>query len=230
MRVELQPAYVLHTRPYRDTSLLVDIFSEDYGCLTLVAKGARQAKQRQRYLLQPFIPLLLSWQGNSQLKTLIGVEATASTVQLQHKFLYSALYVNELLSYLLPVGDAAPFIFERYEELLIKLRAQQDLEVVLRQFEFALLSELGYGIDFTVEALSGEPIVDGKNYFYSADSGFVLNVNMDGLMVFPGDHLLAIANNNFQNEAVRITAKKLVRMALHPHLGGKIIKSRELFR
>ncbi len=232
MRVELQPAYVLHTRPYRDTSLLVDVFTEDYGRLTLVAKGARQPKQRQRHLFQPFIKLLISWQGKSELKTLIGIEAVVDTFTFENKFLYSALYANELLIYLLRHEDAAPDIYRLYTLLLFKLAQQEDLESTLRQFEFSLLAELGYAIDFSQEAINGEPIEANSYYHFVVDTGFILesvsNVNSQSTR-YLGSHLLAIAENKYSDSIVRKSAKSIARTALNVYLQGKVIKSRELF-
>ncbi len=232
MRAELQPAYIIHTRPYRDTSLLVDIFTEDYGRLTLVAKGARQPKQRQRHLFQPFIKLLISWQGKSELKTLIGIEAVADAFALKNKFLYSALYANELLIYLLKHEDAAPDIYHLYTLLLLKLSQQEDLESTLRQFEFSLLAELGYAIDFTAESTTGELIEAHHNYYFVADEGFVLesDSSIKNLSIcYPGSHLLSIAESKYSDPSVRKSAKAIARTALNLHLQGRVIKSRELF-
>ncbi|MGH1485883.1 MAG: DNA repair protein RecO [Cellvibrionaceae bacterium] len=232
MRVELEPIFVLHTRPYRDTSLLVDIFSQNYGCLTLVAKGARKPKQNQRHLLQPFIPLLASWQGKSQLKTLIAIEAVADRYNLQGKFLYSGMYANELLSYLLTSGDAAPDIFKLYHSLLQYLNEKNELEPGLRRFELLLLSELGYGIDFTSEAINGDSIQASQHYGLIVDRGFVAEeyCSDQNPACYSGEQLLHIAKDQYESDEVRRAAKKITRLALQAHLKGKQLKSRELFR
>lgn len=232
MRVELQPAYVLHTRPYRDTSLLVDILSQYYGRLTLVAKGARRPKQQQRSLLQSFIPLCVSWQGNSQLKTLIHVEAVDSRFTLENHFLYSAMYVNELLNYLLIPGDPSPDIFRLYAQVCHQLGAQDDLQSCLRYFEFSLLDELGYGIDFTTEITTGERIQLERDYGFVADQGFIDSKYCDSgiLAYYKGEWLLSIAQHQYHDEHVRRAAKTLSRLALGLQLGDKTLKSRELFK
>ena len=245
MRAELQPAYILHSRSYRDTSLLVDVFSAHYGKLTLIAKGARKPKQYQRQLLQPFIPVLISWQGKSQLKTLTSIEAACLPFELQGKFLYSGLYLNELLNYILAPNDPAPAVFQLYAVVLEQLSAQKDLEACLRQFEFSLLSELGYGIDFSVDVVSGKPIESTSTYHFRVEQGFVEVVDgrlqaaegfdqpTEGSYPIPcysGELLGAIANAEFDRLDVRRAAKQITRLALKPCLRGNILKSRALFK
>ena len=237
MRVDLQPAYILHTRAYRDTSLLVDVFSENYGKLSLIAKGARKPKQYQRYLLQPFIPLFISWQGKSSLKTLTAIEASTQPVELHSRFLYSGLYLNELLNYVLPSNDPSPEVFQLYATALEQLAHQVDLESCLRQFEFSLLVELGYGIDFTVDASSGKPIQATGIYHFIVEHGFVEVIKntatvscFDDKPSFAGELLIAIAHDQFGQQDVRRAAKQIARLALEPYLRGKVLKSRDLFR
>jgi len=232
MRIDLQPAYVLHTRPFRDTSLLVDFFTQDYGRVTLVAKGARNAKQRQRYFLQPFSPLSISWQGKGELKTLIGVDAPSTSLALEGRFLYSGFYANELLVYLLPDNDEVEDIYHLYGSLLMSLQQKLSLEPTLRKFEFSLLSCLGYGIGFEFESAEGAPIERDKFYHFSPDVGFILNqeVNAREGNVFQGQYLLNIASQAYPDAATLQVAKKISRSAFSLCLQGKPIKSRELFR
>lgn len=231
MRIELQPAYVLHTRPFRDTSLLVDFLTQDYGRVTLVAKGARTAKQRQRYFLQPFSPLSISWQGKSELKTLINVESLPTALTLEGHFLYSGFYANELLVYLLPDNDEVEDIYRLYCALLIDLQRQSKLEPTLRQFEFSLLNFLGYGINFEYEAIEGTPIEKDRFYHFSPDTGFILEPKNDsqGTGVFQGQCLLNIASCSYSDDLTLRVAKKISRSAFALYLQGKSIKSRELF-
>lgn len=232
MQVQLQPAYVLHTRPYRDTSLLVDVLARDFGRLTLVARGQRQSRQRGRRPLQAFTALLLSWQGRSDLKTLTGAEIQGPTAFLAGNYLYSGLYANELLVRLLPQGEAQGNIFTAYQNLLAELAGAGELEAALRRFEFRLLEEIGYGIDFHAEAISGDPLEAGKKYHYLNDEGFV---PMEGNSAehggaFLGRDLQAIAASDYSARETLRSAKRLARLALAPHLGPKPLKSRELFR
>jgi DNA repair protein RecO (recombination protein O) len=238
-RIELHPSYILHTRPYRDTSLLVDVLTQDYGKISLVVKGARKAKNTQRYLLQPFISLLLSWQGKSSLKTCIGIEPqtvgclpNVLSGTLTGNKLYSAMYANELLAYLLPQDDPSDNVFACYEQLLKQLhQPETQLEPCLRYFEFSLLEELGYGINFFKDADSDAVLEENKAYFFVPDYGFVATENhpeMRGAN-FSGGELIQISEQNYTALQTRQTAKLLSRIALKPHLRGRELKSRTLF-
>lgn len=230
--VQLQPAFVLHTRPYRDTSLLVEALTRDYGRLTLVARGQRQSRQSARRPVQAFTPLLISWQGKSDLKTLVAAESKATIAILSGTYLYSGLYANELLMRLLPQGDAQLDVFLAYQALLGSLSNGDELEVVLRQFEFRLLEELGYGVDLGADAGSGEQISPEQVYQYLSDVGFlrVANNSRQAAGGFLGKDLLAIAGGDYSSKETRRAAKRLARLALAPHLGNKPLKSRELFK
>jgi DNA repair protein RecO (recombination protein O) len=232
MLVHLQPAYILHTRPYRDTSLLIEALTRDYGRITLLARGQRQSRQKARRPLQPFTALLFSWQGKSDLKTLTAAEAEAGCTFLSGNYLYSGLYANELLMRLLHQGDAHEDLFLAYRDLLHSLSRGDALEIVLRRFEFRLLDELGYGLDFSADANSGLPLMADRVYHYVNDVGF-LEVDRNSQQAasgFFGEDLLAIANEDYSKKETRRAAKRLARLALAPHLGNKPLKSRELFR
>lgn len=230
MSAELQPAYILHTRPYRDTSMLVDFFTPEFGRVTAVVRGVRSRKTPKRNLLNPFTRLLISFQGKTDLKLLTHFEAEGAHFPLIAKHLFSGFYLNELLVRLLPELDAHSEIYNLYEQSLQALSAQQDLEPVLRIFEFQLLQELGYGIDFDVDAISGDVISVQKNYcldpaqgIYSAQEGVPLTFQ------FSGQHIRAIAQRDFSLPEVKQTAKRISRILLKPLLGSKPLMSRELF-
>src|SRR4051812_11493872 len=138
MQIELQPAYILHTRPYRDTSMLVDFITPEFGRITAVARGVRSRKTPKRNLLNPFTRLLISFQGKTDLKLLTHFEAEGTHFTLAAKHLFSGFYLNELLVRLLPDLDAHPEIYSLYEQSLQQLNAQQDLEPILRFFELQL--------------------------------------------------------------------------------------------
>lgn len=231
MRIELQPAYVLHSRPFRDTSLLVDFFTRDYGRVTLIAKGARNPKQNQRHSLQAFAPLSISWQGKSELKTLIGNESLGNSFALEGRFLYSAFYANELLSYLLAQGDSVMEVYDLYSDLLFSLQKKTDLEITLRNFEFSLLNLMGYGIDFEYEASEGRPILAEERYGFISEAGFFPEEQCTDKMlaIYPGMHLLSISKGQYTDPVARQLAKKITRIAFATLLQGKKIKSRELF-
>lgn len=233
--VDLVSAYVLHTRHYRDTSLLVTVLTATHGKLTLIARGARKttkSTKNPRYLLQPFIPLALSWQGKSTLKTLTGMEAAAAQLSLVGNRLYSAMYVNELLVYLLQDEDANNVLFTLYQETL-HLLANKDLliEATLRQFEFSLLMELGYGIDFEYESDHYECIDPTKQYYFLPDQGFVLTALHPDIRAaaFSGQAVRSIGKKDYHSPSVRQAAKLIARTALSPHLKNRKLKSKELF-
>lgn len=248
MIAELETAYVLHSRPFKDASLLVDFFTESFGRITLVAKGARQQKKKTNVVLQPFVKVEISWQGKSQLKTLTSSEVASkpasseshlhlgqlsSTNKLSSKYLYSAFYANELLTYLLPLDEPNAGIFLLYDTLLDALRSQYNLEKTLRFFEFSLLLELGYGVDFSVSA-SQKNIEKDKKYYYFPEKGFV-EVEVEGEILsapsvaFEGYIILEIAKHAYEQKEIRQAAKIITRKAIAHLIPGKQIKSRELF-
>jgi len=230
MTAELQPAYILHTRPYRDTSMLVDFLTPDFGRITAVARGVRSRKTPKRNLLNPFTRLLISFQGKTDLKLLTQFEAEGEHFALTAKHLFSGFYLNELLVRLLPEWDAQPTIYALYEQSLQALSGQQDLEPVLRVFEFQLLQELGYGIDFEVDAKSGEIISSHANYCLDPSHGvYLAQADVPLNFQFSGLHIHAIAQRDFALPEVRQTAKRLSRILLKPLLGTKPLMSRELF-
>lgn len=229
-RVTLQMAYVLHTRPYRDTSQLIEIFSRDHGRIGLVARGARSGKSRYAGLLQPFAPLLLSWQGRGELPTLSEVEAAGIATPLNYHHLLSGFYLNELLMRLLQRGDPHPNLFDTYASTLTAL-TNSTQEIALRGFERTLLQEIGYGLILDVDVGSGDVVQDSVTYSYYPDQGPIRAVHGDesGIKVH-GRTLRAIATDHYPDETTRREAKQLMRAALSVHLGDRPLKSRELYR
>ena len=229
MIVELQPAYVLHTRPYRDTSMLVDLLTPQFGRITAVARGVRSRKTPKRNLLNPFTRLLVSFQGKSGLKLLTHFETESFNLSLSGNFLYSGFYLNELLVRLLPELDPHEEVFLSYQQSLQSLHSQQELEPILRAFELHLLTSLGYAIHFGADAKSGLNIVEGNFYCLDVQQGFYLADTNNQNSFFSGEHLLAIDSQDFTQAEVRLTAKRITRILLKPLLGNKPLMSRELF-
>ena len=228
--VNLQPAYVLHSRAYRDTSALLEIFALDYGRVSLVARGVKGTKARYKGLLQPFVPLLMSWQGKGELMTLRMAEPHGIAHNLMGNTLLCGLYLNELLVKLLHRYDAHPELFLSYQQTLIALQEKDQQQIVLRLFEKNLLTELGYALQLEYEAITHQPIDVERFYFFNPTQGLLpcLNPNQQP-NVFQGENLLAIHNNNFAHSAYMRDAKRLIRIALNHLLEGKTIRSRELF-
>ncbi len=219
--VQLQPAYVLHTRPYRDTSLLIEALTSEHGRVSLVARGVRSARSKQRGLLQLFSPLLISWIGKGDLHTLTSVEQNGAASSLVGERLFSAMYVNELLMRLLHRYDPCTEIYESYALLLQQLMNAENEQKVLRLFEKKLLTELGYAFSF-------DQINENDFYLFDHAHGFT-KAQREAAGCFSGSHLLAIARDKLDNREVLLVAKYLMRSAFAPLLGVKPLRSRELF-
>ncbi|OOF70840.1 DNA repair protein RecO [Rodentibacter caecimuris] len=219
---------MLHRRPYRETSLLVDLFTEQSGRLTVLAKGARAKRSGLKGILQPFTPLLVNWSGRGELKILTKADPAAITLPLQNVALYSGFYINELITRLIEPETANPQLFQDYLQCLTGLAIQSNVEPALRLFEFKLLKTLGYGIDFLHCAGSGQPVEETMTYRYREEKGFIASLIQDNL-TFYGKELIAFDTLNFSDEQTLKAAKRFTRLALKPYLGNKPLKSRELF-
>lgn len=220
-RVLLEPVFVLHNRPYQNSSLLVELFSRKHGRFTALARSARGPRSRFRGYLQAFSPLLASWSGRRELMNLNQLELNAAPFQLEGHALMSAFYLNELLLRMLPRDDPYPEIFQDYEIALQGLEQSAKLPTVLRRFEKRLLENLGYGLSFQVEA--------DKYYQWLPEQGFSHCESRQGERLFLGRSLLAIQAEQWENPEDLAAAKRLLRLALGWHLGDKPLKSRELF-
>ena len=217
------PAYVLHSRPYKETSALVDFLTPE-GRVRAVLRGARG---KAGSLARPFSPLLLELRGRSELKSVARLESDGLAIWLQGQALYSGLYLNELLLRLLPAEDAHPGVFEHYSLTLQALATNPPLEPLLRAFEWRLLDELGYGFALDIDT-SGQPIACDGLYRLLPDAGLEpVEQLQPGL--FQGGDLLAMAEADWSSPAALSAAKRLMRQALAPHLGGRPLVSRELF-
>lgn len=232
-RVSLQPAYVLHTRPFQNTSLLVDFFTYDFGRVKAIAKGARREKSRYRSLLQLFQPLLVSFSGRSEIKTLTSLENQHGAISLTGERLFSGMYINELLIRLLLNQEEHAAIFSSYQETLAGLQNQPDLEPVLRRFELNLLADLGYAINLYEDCRDHNPIEADCVYRFTPDVGFESNHHFESEIENPrhysGAHLIALREMQLQDPAAAKAAKRLLRQALAAHLGEKPLNSRNLF-
>ncbi|BFM07615.1 DNA repair protein RecO [Halioxenophilus aromaticivorans] len=222
-----QPAYVIHSRPYRETSLLVDFLTANYGRVSVVVRGARRS-QKKRSIYQPFAPMQVTWSGNSQLKTLRNSELAGMSTQLKGKRLYSGLYLNELLYRLLQPEEPAPALFAGYMRALGDLaQAADDLSELasLRRFELRLLDELGYGVDYTRDGQTGAVIAANARYGFLLNVGFVADPYQGDI---PGHLLAAIAQGNWQTDQLAIL-KRVNRSILDSLLGPKPLHSRSLY-
>ena len=217
---------MLHRKSYSETSLLIDLLTEDFGRISVLAKGARAKRSMLKGVLQPFTPLLLRWSGRGELKILTKAEPAAIALPLQNIALYSGFYLNELLCRVLEPETAYPQLFQQYLTQLAM--NQQQVEPALRTFEFQLLRTLGYGIDFTHCAGSGNTVEADMTYRYREEKGFIASLIKDNL-TFYGRELLAFEQTRFDDPSILVAAKRFTRIALKPYLGDKPLKSRELF-
>ncbi|MDX2423355.1 MAG: DNA repair protein RecO [Amphritea sp.] len=225
-QVEAQAAYVLHTRPYRETSLLVDLFTLEQGKVSVVVKGARSPRSRMRAMMQPFTPLQINLRGRHELKTLLQAEAVAAPVFLKGDALICGLYVNELLERLLQPSDPHPHLYVFYQYVLNELLAATDIELALRTFEQQLLQQLGY--QFDVQECKPETI-----YRYESARGFVSVSQLSDALrpfCFSGDQLIGIVAEQYHRPEIRRAAKRLMRLALETQLGNRPLRSRELLQ
>lgn len=233
-RNEPDQGFLLHSRPFRDNSLIGDFFLQRQGRVSILFRhlkkeGKAGAKAR---LLQPFSPLAVSFDGQGELKSGRLLEPAGGAFFLSGTALFSGMYLNELLVRLLHREEACEELFEHYRLALTCLQEKTD-EAVLRRFEQHLLQVLGYGLTLAEDAC-GEPLEADFWYRYEADGGFIrLPVKpQDPTLLrcsFLGAHLLELQQEQYEDTAVRHDAKRLSRLALAPHLGDKPLKSRELF-
>jgi len=237
--VNTQIAYILHKRAYRETSSILEVLTKDHGRVALMARGCRGARSKIAGNLLLFTPLLISWQGKGSLPYLKSVErADLKAPVLKNRALLSAMYINELLMYLLHKDDVQEAVFEHYHHCLYGLEEEGNLEITLRQFEIKLLELLGFGLNVQTEADTGAAIEADAQYLYHLEHGPVLYRDAASAphskLLISGDCLLALADESYpllaENKQYLLELKRLMRALINFHLGNKKLKSRELFR
>ncbi|CAG1010592.1 DNA repair protein RecO [Burkholderiales bacterium] len=226
-RCDQEQALVLHSIPYRETSLVVEIFSAAHGRLALVARGARRPRSALRGLMQAFQPLVLSWSGKGELRTLHKAEWLGGLPALPGPALLCGFYLNELLLKLLPREDPHPALYQNYLLVLGQLASGEGPEANLRAFELRLLAELGYAPRLDKEAGSGQPIDPLARYHYVFDRG----PQREAEDVYPQVHgatLLALTRGDWREARCAREAKQLMREILQHHLEQRGLFSRQL--
>ncbi|MFL0803096.1 MAG: DNA repair protein RecO [Agarilytica sp.] len=242
MQIEEQPAFLIHSRKYTDSRIIIELLTRDFGRVSGVlrqgGKSSRQAK------IQPFTSLLVNWKGNGALKTVTHKEALAAPIQLLSGSLFCGLYLNELLLRSLPLEDNCDSVYRLYHKTISLISSfdydeeKYCIEAALRKFEFALLTELGFGVDFYSD-IQQEEIVRGSERFYRfiEGEGFMRVVvecdHGDGGIVksgslFPSDVIVALREERF-DESILKYAKYFCRQALRPLIGEKPLNTRALF-
>ena len=229
-RNALFPGFVLHRRDHGNTSLLLELFGIGEGRLAAIAKGARRPRQTASALLQPFQPLWLATGGRGEVRTLTRVEEAGAPIAIQGAALLAGFYLNELLLRLIARHDPHDGLFAFYQATLARLAEDGDLETHLRRFERRLLDELGYGLTLDRVVDDGAPIAPELVYVYEREQG-----PRHASTRAPGPHvsgatLLALAGDMPLVDDQRREARALLRHVLEPHLGGRPLRSRELYR
>lgn len=230
MRVTLEPAYVLHVRPYRESSVLLEVFTRVHGRAGLVARGARGGRSRWKGVLQPFRPLLLSWIQRAELGTLTGADQVASPPTPGGEALFCGLYANELLMRFLHRADPHAILFDHYRNLLAGLAGGEEPQPLLRCFEYHLLGAAGFGLQLEHEAGSEQPIRADARYRYLPETGPVPveagQASVDATV--SGAALLALKSGRIE-AGHQAELKRLMRTLIRHYLGDRAIRSQQLF-
>ena len=232
MKVDLSPAFILHHRAYRETSLLLDVFSQQQGRIKLVAKGIRQKKRSKQGQFQLYQPLLLSWYGHGDLQSLTTSEVLAPRYILKENASLCGLYINELLVRLLPINEPEQEVFEAYQLALSGLQEKQSSkksEVILRLFEKRLLMQLGYGLVLDREADTDREIEPEQRYVYRADAGLFRWQQGQNDATISGRSLQHLIDETDFDQQSLLEIKQLMRGVIHHFLDGKPLQSRQLF-
>lgn len=237
-RINNETGFILHTYPFKETSVVAEVLTRSHGRVALIARGARRPASALRGLMQPFTPLLLSWFGKSELKTLHAAEWQGGIQPPQGRALMCGFYLNELLLRLLARGDAHELLYDRYVGTLALLAGETCdtdseraayFERILRRFEKNLLAEIGYGATFDTEADSGAPIDPAGRYVFQPERGALRAVGQPGCPV-AGQTLIDLAADRFELPATLAEAKTLMRSLINHALGAKPLYTRQLLQ
>lgn len=219
---------MLHTYPFRETSLIVEVFSRDYGRVALLARGARRPRSVLRGLLLGFQPLELAWAGKGEVQTLMKAEWQGGQPLLTGKALFCGYYLNELLMHLLPREDAHERLFSVYAQTLRRF-AERMHESDLRRFERALLQELGYGLTLETDA-NNIPLDPAGHYVYEIERGLVrLPRPGSSALSVRGKTLIDLAGEDFVDPRSLAESKQLMRALIAHYTGGKSLETRKIF-
>lgn len=231
MRVQQEPGYVVHTRPYSETSLFAELFSRHYGRLTAIAKGARRQKSKFRGALLPFRRLQVGWTGRSSLPVLTLAEPAETWVDVSGQSILCGFYINELVIKLLHRYDAHPELFDYYADAMRRLRGGEGREHVLRSFEKRLLAELGYAMNLDYEADGQRAIDPARTYRYVPHRGAVADGSdrEQGVPV-SGAALQALRDETFGDDRTLQECKRLMRVMISHQLENRPLHARKLFR
>ena len=229
-RADHQPAYVLHTYPYKETSVIVEAFTRAFGRVALLARGARRPRSAMRGVLLSFHPLRLGWSTSTELGNLISAEWSGALQPLAGRGLMCGFYLNELLLRLLPRDDAHEALFDFYAETLARLAAGSAQAAVLRSFEKRMLAELGYAPLLERDAASGAPVEPGRRYVYEPDRGPMPSSHSSSDLSVSGQTLLDLAADEYERPETRDEARTLLRALIGQRLHGQTLHTRAVLR
>ena len=227
-RISAQPAFVLHSYPYKETSLIVDMFSRDHGRVALIAKGAKRPHSKLRGVLQTFQPLSIGWSGKSDLRTLIAAEWVGGLLPLEKSGLLCGFYLNELLLKLLARDDPHPGLFDHYVASLNQLAHGESPPIVLRKFERALLKETGVSADFSVCTATRQEVDPHSVYVVDPERGPRPAWETDTWPRVTGKTLLDMECEDYANSTTLLQSKFLMRFLLAHHLGTATLNTRQI--
>jgi DNA repair protein RecO (recombination protein O) len=231
MRVSLHSCFILHKRPYRETSFLLEVFSSEYGRISLVAKGVRKKKSNSQALYQSHRNLSIAWSGRGEMGTLTAIEASGDDFNFQGEQVIAAFYLNELLMRLLHKHESHPVLYEEYLKALTRLSHGDSIQIALRYFEKHLLISLGYGLLLDHNVETGGGIQSDTQYYYSLEHGPYKNKpSTSDYVSISGHTLIGLEKELLREDGALDEAKKLMRLALNTLLGDKPMASRDLYR
>lgn len=222
-----EPAFLLHQRPWQNSSQLLEVLSLSHGRVGLIAAGSRRSGRDTRALLQPFVPLRLSWVRRGELGRMTAVEAGSAALSLAGTALYAGYYVNELVMALTSRDDPAAELFAHYTTCVNELNSADNVARSLRLFEYRLLNALGFGLQLEVDCISGKPLRDNVEYTYTLDAGARL---ASGEHAYSGADLISLRDERLDDSRSLQTARLLLADALARHLGSRRLKTRDVLR
>ena len=225
---ENEVVYVLHTYPFKETSLIVEIFSKVHGRISIVAKGARRPRSLVRGMLQSFQSLQATWSGQGEMKTLHSIDWCDALLQIEGDALICGFYINELLMRLLPKEDPHEKLFDFYHQTMELLSMKNHLSVTLRRFELKLLQELGYELPLLNDE-NGEPIKPNKIYNYEVAYGPSETKNSSEGVSLIGKTLIDMAGDDYKDPTTEMQSKQLMRYLIGHYIGEKPLNSKKLF-
>jgi len=230
VRVSDQPGFVLHAWPYRETSLILEVFTRSHGRLSMVAKGAKRPHSALRPVLQHFHPISLSWSGRGEVKTLTKAEWVGGMPPLSGDALLSAFYLNELLLRFCPREDAHEALFRHYMATLTRLAYGEPAGLVLRSFERVLLQETGFAVAFDQCLSTGERVQPDLDYVYQPERGVRRAQASDpsSWPVVSGQTLLDMSQDDYSRSQTVLQSRALMRFLLHYYLQGAPLKTRQI--